>query len=299
MTNYFNRLTSKINEVADILLEKGIKSEYLSFDATEDLGQTIRVPTVSKSEFLANRAMGDWAENLIIDQVNSDNEYSLIKYGSEQTISAGEEGFKDFYISQKKEVLQYGKRPDVLIFDREYNKKKNLVDLDILGAKQYVEGCLTSIEIRSSAFESEVYKKVREQQKKEGKKGITKMTLGFTVKVEDLKIVYRWMKFHRKTQSYVQVFLDKVYGISFMEILNLISSRQKEIKIEKHAKNQMKTTIFIPVSFGDEIATVVSKPEIFPIKKISELGRHDYYTEPRGGEIKINYANFKKALLSD
>ena len=159
-----------------------------------------------------------------------------------------------------------------------------------------MEECLTSIEIRSSKFESEVYKKVRQKEKKEGK-SVQRTSLGFTVKVEDLKIVYRWIKNHKKPQSYFQVFFDKVYGINFINILDLIISEKKEIKIESPLKSQLKTTIVIPVDFGLEIATVIEKPKIVAVEKITKLGRHDFYVKPTDGKIEINYSNFKKILL--
>ena len=228
--------------------------------------------------------------------MNSDKNYTAIRYGNEETISAGEEGFKEFYISLKKEVLKFGKRPDLLIFDKKYKKEKDLSNLNTLDAKKYVEECLTSIEIRSSKFESEVYKKVRQKEKKEGK-SVQRTSLGFTVKVEDLKIVYRWIKNHKKPQSYFQVFFDKVYGINFIDILDLIISEKKEIKIESPLKSQLKTTIVIPVDFGLEIATVIEKPKIVAVEKITKLGRHDFYVKPTDGKIEINYSNFKKILL--
>ena len=296
MGDYFEKIKDQVNRVTEILKKKGIQEELLNFDADENLDQKIRPPTDANSEFLANRSMGDWAENLIINQVNSDKNYTAIRYGNEETISAGEEGFKEFYISLKKEVLKFGKRPDLLIFDKKYKKEKNLSNLNTLDAKKYVEECLTSIEIRSSKFESEVYKKVRQKEKKEGK-SVQRTSLGFTVKVEDLKIVYRWIKNHKKPQSYFQVFFDKVYGINFIDILDLIISEKKEIKIESPLKSQLKTTIVIPVDFGLEIATVIEKPKIVAVEKITKLGRHDFYVKPTDGKIEINYSNFKKILL--
>jgi hypothetical protein len=293
MSNYFIDIKNKVQKVTEILIEKKIQKELLNFDAEEKLDQKIRPPTDANSEFLANRAMGDWAENLIINQINSDKKYLALRYGSEETISAGEEGFKEFYISLKKEVLKFGKRPDLLIYNKDYSKEKNLSSLNTIDAKKYVEECLTSIEVRSSKFESEIYKNVRLKEKKEGK-SVSRTSLGFTVKVEDLKIVYRWIKNHNKPQSYFQVFFDKVYGINFTKILDLIISKNKEIKIESPLKSQLKTTIVIPVYYGIEIATVVEKPRIIAIEKITKLGRHDFYVEPQGGKIKINYENLEK-----
>ena len=73
-----SNIKTKNQEVKTLENEKS----KLSFDAEEKLDQKIRPPTDANSEFLANRAMGDWAENLIINQINSDKKYLALRYGS-------------------------------------------------------------------------------------------------------------------------------------------------------------------------------------------------------------------------
>lgn len=47
-------------------------------------------------------------------------------------------------------------------------------------------------------------------------------TLSITPKVEDLQVVYRWIQKYNVPHFYVQVFFDRIYGISFEEILDLL-----------------------------------------------------------------------------
>jgi hypothetical protein len=296
METYLSSLSSAISKVKEILLKKGIEERYLEFGAEEQLNKKIFYPTDANSEFLANRAMGDWAENLVINQINQDNNFSAIRYGDEGKIQAGEPDFKEYYKNLKIEVSKFGKRPDILIFNKLFDKNANLSSLNIEEAKKYVSESLTSIEVRSSKFESEIYSKVRKSDS-ENKKFAGKTSLGFTVKVEDLNKVYRWILVHSKPQSYMQVFFDKIYCINFLRILELISEISKEIKIEQPAKSQLKTTIFIPVTFGVEVGQFIEKPKYEASEKITRLGRHDVYVNPIGGKIKIDYKKLEKTIF--
>ena len=59
--SYFARLKDTLEDVVARLTAKGIESHRLVFGEEGEKRKT-RVPTDASSEFLANRAMGDWAE---------------------------------------------------------------------------------------------------------------------------------------------------------------------------------------------------------------------------------------------
>lgn len=52
--------------------------------------------------------------------------------------------------------------------------------------------------------------------------------LSITPKVEDIKDVYKWIETFNVPHFYFQVFFDKVFGISFEQILSIISSSYNE-----------------------------------------------------------------------
>ena len=86
----------------------------------------------------------------------------------------------------------------------------------------------------------ELKKSIKEIQKRD--------FLSITPKVEDIKVVYKWIETFNIPHFYFQVFFDKVYGISFEQILQIISDPDKEgvvFSVEKDTKNQNKTTIKI------------------------------------------------------
>ena len=67
--------------------------------------------------------------------------------------------------------------------------------------------------------------------------------LSITPKIEDIKVIYKWTETFNVPHYYLQVFFDKSYGISFKNILSLITETEKEgeyYEISKDIKNQNK-----------------------------------------------------------
>lgn len=94
--------------------------------------------------------------------------------------------------------------------------------------------------------------------------------LSITPKVEDLKVVYKWIETFNVPHFYFQVFFDKVYGMSFEKILNIISDDNNDgviFSVEADTKNQNKTTIKIKSTEGEEVAFKVDEPTHKSVRK--------------------------------
>ena len=161
---------------------------------------------------------------------------------------------------------------------------------------KYVTLAEAAIEVRSSKFEALTYMKVRQQDRADGKASANE-TPSFTVKVEDLRIVYRWIERHNISQSYCQVFFDSVYAINVSKIFQLIASG-KNLKLDNPLKSQMKTTIMIPITCGEMVGKFNSLPEFAVENKVTRLGRHDAYVKPVGGEL-ILFEDKLKSVLAE
>ncbi len=121
-------------------------------------------------------------------------------------------------------------------------------------------------------------------------------SLSITPKVEDLKVVHKWIMNYNVPHFYVQVFFDKVYGVSFKHILELISNPELEDHkyfIEQDAKNQNKTTIKIPSQDCICLAETVKEPEHQSVRKELNKGRLLFYVKFDGGEAYLDASNFK------
>lgn len=109
-----------------------------------------RVPSSASSEFLTNKAQGDWAEQLVISAINAvSSEYVAMPYGRADSIAAGDEGFKDFYANYQNELNTIGKRPDILIFRRSDVPADGIINIE---DDELISKAKAAIEVRSSSF---------------------------------------------------------------------------------------------------------------------------------------------------
>lgn len=119
--------------------------------------------------------------------------------------------------------------------------------------------------------------------------------LSITPKVEDIKVVHLWTQTYNVPHFYFQVFFDKVYGISFEQILELISDSsnegQKFFVEGGDVKNQNKITIKINSKVGKEIAYKVDFPNHKSQVKELDRGRLLFHVTFEGGTAYLNVAN--------
>ncbi|MDD2594297.1 MAG: AccI family restriction endonuclease [Bacteroidales bacterium] len=123
--------------------------------------------------------------------------------------------------------------------------------------------------------------------------------LSITPKVEDIKVVHKWIESFNVPHFYFQVFFDKVYGISFEQILQIISNPDNEgliFSVESDTKNQNKTTIKINSKSGTEIAYKIDEPSHASVRKEMDRGRLLFYVTFKGGTAYLDIDNLTKIL---
>ncbi|MDZ7879537.1 MAG: AccI family restriction endonuclease [Saprospiraceae bacterium] len=123
--------------------------------------------------------------------------------------------------------------------------------------------------------------------------------LSITPKVEDIKVVYKWIETFNVPHFYFQVFFDKVYGISFEQILTIISDPDNDgviFSVETDTKNQNKTTIKINSKSGIPIASKVDEPLHESVRKEMDRGRLLFYVTFKGGTAYLDVENLKTIL---
>ena len=298
--SYFEEVQIAAEQVIAIMNAKGYR---LSFGGEGEVKKKIYVPTDARSEFLANRALGDWAEKSLAAALReAAPAWSVAHYGQSDDISAGDEGFRVFYLGQLELVRKYGKRPDLLVFDSkevisEYEGFDiSMLDFEVLDS--LARKALTSIEVRSSKVEALKYMDARRQDRLVGKSNSsTRDTPSFTLKIEDLVIVYRWMERYRLSQSYCQVFFDSVWAINVLDMLRWVVNNK--FKVENPDKSQGKATILIPITAGKEIGRFKKVPDQRVHPKVNRLGRHDSYIEPvfEPGNLVLDFNALKQVVL--
>ena len=194
------------------------------------------------------------------------------------------------------ETRQFGKKPDLLLFPSAFDVDEDLSLRRHAETATSVRQAITAIEVRSSKLEALTYIRVREEERAAGKNP-DRMTPSFTVKVEDLVIVYRWIERYRVPETYCQVFFDTIYAINFANVFRIIAG-DDNWEIETPAKSQQKATIMIPITCGKQIGDVTEMPDFTAEQRVTRLGRHDAYVVPVGGKFRLNAEVMRGVLLS-
>lgn len=295
--SYFAALQQMMPDVKNVLRRKGVESAFLAFGDEGAIPERLpRVPTDAQSEFLANRAMGDWAEEQVWAAMErAFPEWSVHQFGNSDRIAAGDSGFRDHFLSVLEETRRFGKRPDQLVFPRDLPIEGELAAFSPLAARGFARHAVAALEVRSSKFDADTYMRVRRAQRAAGKRSVRESP-SFTVKVEDLVIVYRWLEQWGTPQTYCQVFFDSIWALNFLEIFRTVASGVG-FTIEAAAKNQNKATIMIPITAGHRIGTATAKPTFAARHRVTQLGRYDAYVVPSGGRFDLDAAAARAVLL--
>lgn len=123
--------------------------------------------------------------------------------------------------------------------------------------------------------------------------------LSITPKVEDIKVVYKWIETFNVPHYYFQVFFDKSYGISFKNILTLLTDPDKEgdfYEISKDIKNQNKTTIKINTRNTNQIAYKILEPKHSSVRLEMGRGRLLFYVTFKGGTAYLDVDKLRNLL---
>lgn len=296
---YRARIAELARQAADGLRLKGVPQRAVDFDAPP--GSPGRRPGDARSEFLANRAMGDWAETLVQTELNRalQGTHRVLKYGNADNIVAGDPAFPAFYDVYQQELRTTGKRPDLLIIPQ-----GNLVQTwgdDLSGRERAELARITplasaGLEIRSSKFSALRYAEARELEGRQNPRFRGRTVQSFTPKVEDLRVVKRWIDTFGVPHFYLQVFFDSVYVIPFEEILRVAGQEPGSFDVEENRNNQEKPTIHIPVTKGLQLARFTVEPEFRAEKRVTRLFRLDAYVVPTGGEAPMDPALVRRVF---
>ena len=296
MSKYLDAINSQLPALKEVLKSKGIEPRYLEFGGELPVEKKIFVPTDARSEFLANRAMGDWAEDSLSKAISYDLPgYKTVKYGDTDSTAAGEEGFKEQYLNAKEDTRKYGKRPDLLLFKDSLKVDSDITGMSRIEADSFARQAELGIEVRSSKQQALKYMEVKREDEKTKGKSAGKIGLSFTVKVEDLKIVYRWIEVCEVPQIYAQVFFDSVFALNVLDIYSVVASGSG-FSIDRPDKSQNKATIMIPITTGLQIGSFVSPPKFDVEIRETRTGRIDAFVKPVGGKLHLDVSNFRKLI---
>ena len=291
---YFAEIEAAAARAAKVLRKKGIEERFCLFsgDAAQNQGR-IWAPSQAMTKFQMEQALGDWAEETIRTAINANGDFKAIAFGDNDKTLSEDASFADQYRSGKVRELEFGKRSDLLLFNADVKTPDDASTLTGQEAEQLCTSCLAGLEVRSSRTSAHRFIAFQEQQLAAGKKP-ARMEPSFTVKIEDLEKVYRWIARNKKPIAYIQVFFDSIYALNFAYVFELINELDSKLKLEKPSRSA-KPTIMIPISNGICIGEV-TPPEFTVVHNALASGRHDIYAAPFGGNANIDVTRLMQVL---
>ncbi len=282
--------TDKLN-----LIPSEILSEFLAgvWDSVpENIQKAIagaqdpHAPSQGASNFIINRELGDWAEGVVRVAVNKSGlDVCAVSYGRQDRLIAGEDGFVKLYLEHQQELKGIGKRPDLLVFRKPEMPQGSFEGESANDLISIAKKAVAALEVRSS------------QQTLDGERDPAK--LSFTPKVEDVRNVVMWIEIHDVPHYYVQVLFGRVYAIGFDRILELLaqSPKSKKYRIVRFARNQFKSTIYIPLTSGVCLSTEFEQPQLLKasFKQLGN-GRVVVVVEFSGGKVVFDKAELQRII---
>lgn len=237
-----------------------------------------RPPSRLNGEFITNTQIGFWAERCIEEAINARKEIKAVHYGHAEGSIMTKEEFKEYYDRLEESIQKVGKRPDLLVLKSEdWEKLGQPSDLSSKSdndSMQVAQEALAGLEVRSSFWKALKYEQV------------SKKSLSFTVKKEDLAILNKWREVMGTEVFYTQVFLDVAYIISFSRIIEILQGKACKFK-ETKGKTPYKITYFIPVSCGEKLGVIVEPPQFCYQVWETENGQLILYAIPQGGKLVL------------
>jgi len=275
--NYVSYILALYSKTIETLVNEGVPREIIDFQYGY---KKPRRPTAAFSDFLINRQLGDWTESLFRIEINRRlDKFKVLKYGAGGHLVAGDPEFKNFFSKYHEEILEIGKRPDLLFYKKEtineFNLPDDISEMDQSKLSEIAKLAIAGIEVRSSRYYVSKYREAKGKEQ------------SFTTKLEDIPIVTHWVIKHKVPCFYTQIFFDEAHIISFEEILKII--RETGIGyIRKMEKNQRKSTFYIPISKGLLVGKIYEPPTWKAEAKVLDDGRVIPYVTPQGGKMDID-----------
>jgi len=272
-----------------------------------------RTPKFRGDNFKGKWSLGSWAEQKIISAINNSDLLLAIPYVKSGVTSAKSAKEKQDYWILHKERESFGKRPDILVFEKSVfeslseNSKysellNNLPDNLESDIQEIIENSLLGIESEASIWQGEKMSHFgRHWSEKSGrqKKSVSELASWTAptviVKHEDLEPLINWQSYYKKPIYIVHVFYDLAYMLNFSKLLEYID--QGIVKAENFNYGKASKPIYQTYyGLAEEFGRFTKLAEIVPFVSQSSGGKFEADLYFEGGEIEINQATIHKWL---
>lgn len=239
----------------------------------------VRQPRFRGKDFEGKWSLGAWAEAHIIDAVGRTGEFVAFPYGRSE-VGPEERARQKEHWSRHREIEAYGKRPDLLVFDRRtyegfqldpgsdemLNQLERLPEDEV---EDIVRSAVTSVEAEASIWQAEKMPHYgRDWWRGEGRKKPVRELAGWTaptiiVKDEDFEPLQSWQNAYGLPIHVVHVFYDLAFMLRFDRLKGLIEEGEVELEPQRYgaaSKEIFKVFYGLAEPFGEfvELSEVTS-----------------------------------------
>lgn len=269
-----------------------------------------QIPRFRGDNFKGKWSLGSWAEQKIISAINNSDSLRAVPYGKSGVSSAKNLQEKREYWNLHKERESFGKRPDVLVFEKiiyedllsKYSSLLNhLPDNMESDIQEIVECALLAIESEASIWQGEKMKHFgRNWFEKTGNLKPLSEVKSWTaptviVKDEDLQPLVDWQNYYRKPIYIVHLFYDMALMLNFSKLREYISDGTVKGEIFDYGKAS-KTIYKTFYGLADEFGKFMELAEIIPFVSQTNGGKFEADLYFEGGKIEINQATIHEWL---
>lgn len=263
-----------------------------------------QTPRFRGENFKGKWSLGSWAEHKIISAINDSEHFHAVPYGKSGVSTAKNREEARDYWNLHKERESFGKRPDVLVFEKAIydeliNDKNNIALFENLPGnlesdiEEIVNSASLAIESEASIWQGEKMKHFgRNWSEKTG--GLKPLNTVKTwtaptiiVKDEDLQPLVDWQNYYQKPIYIVHLFYDMALMLNFLKLREYIAEgivKGEVFDYGKASKTIYKTFYGLATEFGKftELA------EIVPFVSQTSGGKFEADLYFESGEIVIS-----------
>lgn len=271
-----------------------------------------QTPRFRGDNFKGKWSLGSWAEQKIISAINESEEFRAVPYGKSGVSSAQSSQERQEYWNLHKERESFGKRPDVLVFEKHifnsflndagYSSLINYLPENLESDIQEIVGsALLGIESEASIWQGERMKHFgRKWFEKTGSLKPLNEVKNWTaptviVKDEDLQPLINWQKFYEKPIYIVHLFYDMALILDFSKLREYIAEGIVKGEIFDYGKAS-KTIYKTFYGLADEFGKFTELAEIVPFVSQTNGGKFEADLYFEGGKIEINQATIQQWL---
>ena len=261
-----------------------------------------QTPRFRGDNFKGKWSLGSWAEQKIISAINNSDSLRAVSYGKSGVSSARNLQERKDYWNLHKERESFGKRPDILVFERSVFENlsskystflNNLPDNLESDVQEIVESSLLAIESEASIWQGEKMKHYgRNWSEKTGNLKPLREVKSWTaptviVKDEDLQPLVDWQNYYQKPIYIVHLFYDMALMLNFSKLREYIAEGTVKGEIFDYGKAS-KTIYKTFYGLATEFGKFTELAEIIPFVSQTNGGKFEADLYFEGGEIVIS-----------